>query len=1236
MQRFILLVSAVLAMVLAPRAGAVDYYFGADLSYVNELEDCGAQYRQGNERKDAFELLHSRGANLMRVRLWNDARWTRYSNLADVKKTIARARKAGMQVLLDYHYSDDWADGDKQIIPKAWEPLSDDPDALAAALYEFTVRTLRELDAEGLMPELVQVGNETNGEMLSTLERAKNPIDWTRNAKFLNAGIRAVRDAGARSTVRPRVMLHIAQPENVEPWFAAAAAAGVTDFDLIGISYYRRWSTQDLDGLFATINRLRHRYPADVMVVEAAYPWTLEHRDEMPNLLGADTLLPGYPATQDGQRRYLVDLTQQVIANGGVGVVYWEPAWISSSCKTRWGTGSSWENATLFDFAGRLLPGADYLDFPYAYPVDVELSLQLPASSRDSVLYFWADFLGESAAPIAVPVREQRARFSTRLMPATPMRLQWYRDAGRTQPVLHADSGANSLVNAVVGIEATRIDLSDRLRTCNPCASLDLAANPIGNFNAGWQFHRFAAPETDPRDLAPADWEEVTLPHTTRVEPRVVNDQWQGFAVYRKRFDTDPQWRGKRVWLRFEGAMNVARVSLNGKMLVEHLGGYLPFVVDLSEILQPGSNELIVQLDNRDNAITGPKPLKLLDFNTYGGLYRDVTLVVKEPVHITDEILEATPAGGGIFVTYPEVTTTRARIAVKTHVRNRSSRSTQLRVLQSLWQDDRQVAEMASNKQSLRSAGAIDVNLQLTVDQPQLWSPQSPALYWLVTRVESDGRIVDEQRTRIGIRSIEFAGGSFRINGQPLYLRGVNRHQEYPYVGYAIPAEADYRDAKRIKEAGFDLVRLSHYPHSRHFMAAADELGLVLLDAIPGWQFFNPDPAFERQVLQTCRDLVRRDRNHPSVIAWECSLNETQMPVSLVKRLDAIVHEEYPGSQAYSAGWQNDGYDIYLQARQHRLEHYEKPDRPYFVSEYGDWEYYALNAGFQQHAWADLQPVARTSRQALDAGEARLLQQATNNQEAHNDNLGTPAFGDGYWAMFDYNRGYADDLETSGTMSLERVPKFNYQFFRSQRDAQEVSALYESGPFVHIANYWQPGSTRQVRVFGNVDEVELRLNGRSLGRRSADRDRISDRLRHAPFTFALQDFEPGALEAVGYRQGRVLAWHRVVTPEAVAAVEIELDSAGICGGPQEDLLFARARLVDRNGTVVPQSGSEVVFAMEAGGVLIGPASQSTEAGIASALLRTDSRQESVRIKAVVGPLSTQLATDATGRCRQIE
>ncbi|MEA0735070.1 glycoside hydrolase family 53 protein [Xanthomonas campestris] len=362
---------ALLALALSTAAYAAPapktLYLGADLSYVNEMEECGVQYRENGVVKDPFELFHTHGANLVRVRLWNDARWTKYSDLSDVKKTIRRARAQGMQVLLDLHYSDDWADGEKQLIPKAWASITD-TDELARTLYGFTYDTLSALDRAGLMPELVQVGNESNSDLMDSIPwDKKRPIDWQRNAKLFNAGIKAVRDISARSAIKPRVMLHIAQPENVEPWFAAATKAGVTDFDLIGISYYRKWSTQSMAELGKTIKRLRSRFDADVVVVETAYPWTLASGDTSHNLLGEDSLIAGYPATPQGQARYMVDLTQLVIDTGGAGVVYWEPAWTSSSCKTRWGTGSSWENASFFDFQhnNEVLPAIDFMHHPY-------------------------------------------------------------------------------------------------------------------------------------------------------------------------------------------------------------------------------------------------------------------------------------------------------------------------------------------------------------------------------------------------------------------------------------------------------------------------------------------------------------------------------------------------------------------------------------------------------------------------------------------------------------------------------------------------------------------------------------------------------------------------------------------------------------------------------------------------------------------------------------------------------
>jgi arabinogalactan endo-1,4-beta-galactosidase len=358
------------AILLASQAAAAapPLYFGADLSFAGQMTDCGALYRDSDgQRKGIFTIFKDHGANLVRVRLWNDGNTSKYSTLKDVIRTMRNAKAEGMQVLLDFHYSDSWADGGKQPIPKAWANITDDA-KLADTLYQYTYYILTTLARQDLMPQMVQVGNEINPEMLQSGPQptdnqvAQKPkIDWTRNAMLINAGIGAVRAAGRATGTRPRIMLQIAQPENVEPWFAAAAQAGVTDFDLIGISYYGyQWSKFDLAQTGAVIRRLRARYPHKaVRPVETASPWRADPPGVHSNL-SAKALLPGYPATSQGQRKFLIDLSRTVLEAGGDGVNYWAPDLVPNMCATR----NKGSTTSLFDFDGNVLPGIDFLRPP--------------------------------------------------------------------------------------------------------------------------------------------------------------------------------------------------------------------------------------------------------------------------------------------------------------------------------------------------------------------------------------------------------------------------------------------------------------------------------------------------------------------------------------------------------------------------------------------------------------------------------------------------------------------------------------------------------------------------------------------------------------------------------------------------------------------------------------------------------------------------------------------------------
>ena len=258
-------------------------YYGADLSYVNEMEDCGATYYNADgDSQDPFEIFQQAGTNLVRVRLWHNPDWTDYSNYEDVKKTISRAKAQGMNVLLDFHYSDDWADPAKQEIPAAWADQIDDTEALVQLLYDYTYETLENLSSENLLPEMVQVGNETNGMILQQGE-LEWPINWDRNAALLNSGIKAVRDASADFSKDIEVMLHIAQPENGLWWFEEATAAGVTDYDWIGLSYYPIWSEYNLGNVGEAFETLVNTYNKQLMVVETAYPFTMENNDFKTN-----------------------------------------------------------------------------------------------------------------------------------------------------------------------------------------------------------------------------------------------------------------------------------------------------------------------------------------------------------------------------------------------------------------------------------------------------------------------------------------------------------------------------------------------------------------------------------------------------------------------------------------------------------------------------------------------------------------------------------------------------------------------------------------------------------------------------------------------------------------------------------------------------------------------------------------------------------------------------------------
>ncbi|GJM64289.1 glycoside hydrolase family 2 TIM barrel-domain containing protein [Persicobacter diffluens] len=775
-----------------------------------------------------------------------------------------------------------------------------------------------------------------------------------------------------------------------------------------------------------------------------------------------------------------------------------------------------------------------------------------------------------------------------------------------------------------------KIYLAVLIMSCLSCQTV-----PPGtiNFNKDWKFLLVQEDKNNEEEfhlpiLDDTQWSSVALPHSAHLEPLLVNDQWQGTCWYRKHYFVPAGLGDHKVLFELEAAMATADIWVNGTKVDHHEGGYLPVVVDITPQIKAGQNNVIaIRLDNRDNPFTGPKPLKILDFNMYGGLYRNAYLHIKNATHISHPAIAEETAGGGIFISFPKVQKEEAEVQIKTHIVNESTKPKEVKLQYIFKYKDEIVKEFTTDSRLIEAGHHFSFKNSHVVAAPKLWSPKTPHLYTLETTLLTDGEEVEHQSQNFGIRNFEFKGLDLYINGEKSYLRGVNRHQEYPFIGYALSDNAQYRDAKKIKEAGFDMIRLSHYPQSPAFMKACDELGLVVIDAILGWQYYLDDDKFRAFCYNSARQLIRRDRNHPSVLAWEVSLNETKMPIPFMEELDKIVHEEYPGENVYSCGWMDDVYDIFLQARQHRILHpHENHTKPYFVSEYGDWEYYSKNPGLNQHQHARSKRIELSSRQARKDGEERLLNQAKNLQEAYNDNLSTVAFGDGYWVMYDYNRGYHKDLEHSGIMDIFRLPKYSYYFYASQRAPEQGS------PMVHIASEWSPYSPREVKVYGNVEEVAFYLNGKLLFRQKADNNNNTSRLPFPPFTFETAAFEAGVIKAEGFINGQLVAEHSVRTAEKAERLKIWWDESG--KAPEagcNDVIFVYIAATDANGTIDPTFTGEIQLDLEGEALIMNTESLQAEAGIATALIKIGDQAGNLLLNAQhpeLSPAALQIAIQA--------
>jgi beta-galactosidase len=754
----------------------------------------------------------------------------------------------------------------------------------------------------------------------------------------------------------------------------------------------------------------------------------------------------------------------------------------------------------------------------------------------------------------------------------------------------------------------------------------------VWNFNPEWRFHLGDVQGAEKVDFDDSEWDVVSTPHCVKLEPAEASGcrNYQGVAWYRKHFIVPTSAKDKDVEIFFEAIMGKQKIFVNGKLASEHFGGYLPVVIHLDKMgLKAGDKCVIAVMTDNSNDKTYPpgKPEYTLDFAYHGGIYRDVWLIAKSKLAITDAVEAGKVAGGGVFLHYSDISEHSAEVFVNTDVRNNGVQTASFSV-ENIITDatGKMLKRMKSASVTLKAGESTTVITHSKIQNPKLWSPESPYLYNMYTRVKQGNGTSDGGMTRFGIRSFEFKGkDGFWLNGHKYrQFVGANRHQDFAYVGNAVPNSQQWRDVKRLKNAGFNIIRTAHYPQDPAFMDACDELGMFIIVATPGWQYWNKDSLFGARVQENTREIIRRDRNHPCVLMWEPILNETRFPEDFALKALQITKDEYPypyrpvaAADMNSAGVRAN-YDV-VYGWPGDDEKSDKPSQCIFTREFGEYvdDWYAHNN------------INRASR---SWGERPQLMQALSLAATTKDMYRTTGqfIGGCQWHPFDHQRGYHPDPYWGGIYDAFRQPKYAYYMFHSQIPAKRDSA------FVYIAHEMTQFSEPDVVVFSNCDSVRLTIFD---GAKSwtLPVEHVKDADYSAPVTFKdawdfwaarelsykQKSWQKVRMTAEGIIDGKVVCTTKKMPSRRSTKLRLYVDDMGrpmVADG--SDFMVVVAEVTDDNGNVRRLAKENVVFSVQGEGEIIGDASinanpRTVEWGSAPVLIRSTRKAGKILIKAQV-------------------
>lgn len=717
-------------------------------------------------------------------------------------------------------------------------------------------------------------------------------------------------------------------------------------------------------------------------------------------------------------------------------------------------------------------------------------------------------------------------------------------------------------------LAASAIALSSNLAEM---ATAELRVNlPVRSvsMNREWLYSPHSIENAHLRTFDDSSFERVVLPHTNVTLPWHSFDEksYQFVSVYRRHFRVPSTARGKRVFVDFEGVMTASTVWINGERLGEYKGGYTPFSFELTKHLDfDGENVLAVYVDSTERPEIPPFGYQI-DYLTFGGIYREVQLRIVPSTYIEN-----------IFARPRDVLSNSPSLEVECFLDMQEEPATHpLSLAVELRNGDQSLGrEVVPLKPSIAQDGTKSQIVVLkNLRSIQLWDLKSPILYTVQVSLLERNVPVDHDQRRIGFREARFTDQGFSLNGKIIKLRGLDRHQTFPFVGQAMPGRVQRRDAEILrKELKCNIVRTSHYPQSRHFLDACDELGLLALEEIPGWQHIG-DQAWQDISVDNVRRMIRRDWNHPSIILWGVRINESKDDHNFYTRTNALAHALDPTRQT---GGIRSNYHSELLEDVYTNNDFGFPLQPPNHPLY-------LNTEFVGHTF----PTRSTEN------SERLREHMLRHARIHDQLASNPQFAGGIgWCAFDYNThasfGAGDRICYHGVSDIFREPKPAAGFYRSQCDPEEEVVLE---PAFHWASNDQNSGISSVIICSNCDHLKLYLDSGSgyqlIAEADPDRQEFAH-LSYPPFSVSLPKQAVrswGELRIDGFLRGKQVISKSFSGKGVDQKFEIRSDDLELTadGADATRVVF---RVTDEFGRIRPIANDAIVLELEGPARLLG-------------------------------------------------